>query len=196
MSCFSAPSSSRFTLDALTGELVIAHLPPSALAGPDGAKILSKCLGAGGPLTSISRTASEVSIIAGEHASLGLAAWTDSKLEKGWRALRVRGPLPFDVVGVVSTLSAPLAASGIPIFVVSVFETDYILVKVDSFARAISALRTAGHTVAIEADVTTGTPSPKSTSARGSAPASPPSPSSRNVPAELTAAANLPTPPV
>ena len=68
-------------------------------------------------------------------------------MERGWRALRVRGPLAFEVVGVVASVSTALAAAGVPLFVISTFDTDYVLVKAQSLERAISALRLAGHEV-------------------------------------------------
>jgi hypothetical protein len=59
----------------------------------------------------------------------------------------VQGPLPFDLVGVLADLLAPLRAENIPVFVVSTFSTDYILVKSDVVTDAIRVLAAAGHTV-------------------------------------------------
>jgi hypothetical protein len=68
--------------------------------------------------------------------------------ERGWKALRVRGPLPFDLVGVVASISGPLAGAGAPAFVISTYDTDYILVSSEDLPRAVSSLRAAGHVVA------------------------------------------------
>ncbi len=65
--------------------------------------------------------------------------------EDGWRALRIEGSLDFSLVGVLARISAILAARGIAIFAVSTFDTDYILVKSDAFARAVEALSEAGY---------------------------------------------------
>ena len=43
-------------------------------------------------------------------------------------AFMVEGPLDFALTGVVSRLSVTLADAGIPIFVISTYDTDYILV--------------------------------------------------------------------
>ena len=59
----------------------------------------------------------------------------------------VRGPLDFAITGVVSALSAPLAQAGIPIFVMSTFDTDYLLVREARLGDAVSVLRDAGHEV-------------------------------------------------
>lgn len=67
--------------------------------------------------------------------------------EGGRRLLTVRGPLPFDAVRILAAIAAPLAAAGIPIFVLSSFEADHILIEQERFDRAVSALRSAGHRV-------------------------------------------------
>jgi len=64
-----------------------------------------------------------------------------------WRALKVRGPLDFALVGVLLTLLTPLAEAGISVFALSTYNTDYILVPADRLDAAIRALRAAGHQV-------------------------------------------------
>ncbi len=60
----------------------------------------------------------------------------DEHIEHGWRAFAVEGPLPFSMTGVVSGFTSPLAAAGIAVFVVSTYDTDYLLVKAPDFERA------------------------------------------------------------
>ncbi len=67
--------------------------------------------------------------------------------EDGWRGFRVRGPLDFSLVGVLSDLSGALADAEIPIFAVSTFETDYILVKEKDYNGAVSVLKSSGHSI-------------------------------------------------
>lgn len=67
--------------------------------------------------------------------------------DSGWRCLRVAGKLDFDMVGVLSGLTGCLSAAGIPVFVVSTFETDYLLVKRDSLGSAAKALQGAGYSI-------------------------------------------------
>ena len=69
-------------------------------------------------------------------------AWPASRADRGWRALQVEGALPLDVVGVLAALTAPLAAAAVPLFAISTFDTDILLVKSEHLARAIAALRT------------------------------------------------------
>ncbi len=66
---------------------------------------------------------------------------------RGWRCLKVDGPMSFYEIGVVAALVAPLAAAGISIFVVSSHDTDYLLVKGENFDRAIAVLAEAGHEI-------------------------------------------------
>ncbi len=122
----------ELTLDLLPGRLAICRLPADA-PWPDQPY---------GDFVAVTRTASELSVVCDESAI------PDGALsELGWRALRVRGPLAFEAVGVIASLSAPLASAGLPIFVISTFDTDYLLVKSADLDETICALRAEGHEV-------------------------------------------------
>jgi uncharacterized protein len=71
----------------------------------------------------------------------------DAKVEKGWRALKIIQNLDFSIVGVIAEISSHLAQAHISIFVLSTFNTDYILVKQDLLSAAIQSLRQAGYTI-------------------------------------------------
>ena len=60
--------------------------------------------------------------------------------ERGWRAFELEGPIPFGVTGVIASLTTPLAAAGIPVFVISTYDTDLLLVQEPALARAKSTL--------------------------------------------------------
>ena len=70
--------------------------------------------------------------------------------EDGWRAFRIQGVLDFSLVGVLAPIADVLAENEIGIFVVSTFNTDYVLVKRDQFERALDLLACAGYTVVAE----------------------------------------------
>ena len=55
--------------------------------------------------------------------------------------------MDFSMIGVVASLVAPLAEAGVSVFVVSTFDTDYLLVKKADFEGAVVALRAVGHEV-------------------------------------------------
>lgn len=71
-------------------------------------------------------------------------------MEQGWRMFKVAGVLDFSLTGVIAGISSVLASAGIGIFVLSTFNTDYILVKNDDFVAAGKALQLAGYTVRAE----------------------------------------------
>ncbi|BBO88821.1 hypothetical protein DSCOOX_20010 [Desulfosarcina ovata subsp. ovata] len=71
----------------------------------------------------------------------------DVRAERGWRALVIDGPLDFALTGILAQIAHPLADAGIPIFALSTFDTDYVLVKDSDLKRAINALGEAGHPV-------------------------------------------------
>ena len=67
--------------------------------------------------------------------------------EDGWRALQVRGPLSFDLVGILNALTDPLARTGISVFAISTFDTDYLLVRDEDLHQAVRVLRREGHEI-------------------------------------------------
>jgi len=95
---------------------------------------------ANGPLTSITRTAEELSIVCAEKNVPG-----ETTAERGWRALSVAGPLDFELTGVLASLTGPLAAAGIPVFGISTYDTDYLLVRATDLPAAVDVLLAAGH---------------------------------------------------
>lgn len=121
------------SLARVPGKLAVCRLPPEASL-PDWLR---------GTITSVTRTPDELSIICEDTAVPG-----EVQAARGWRALRVEGAMPFEITGVAAALTAPLAAAGISLLLVATFDTDYLLVREDSFDDAMRALRAAGHTVA------------------------------------------------
>ena len=95
-----------------------------------------------GGFYSITRTADELSIVCLEQD-----APEEARRETGWRCLKVHGPFAFSVTGVLASLAEPLARAGVGIFVISTFDTDYLLVKETDLERAVAALVEAGHGV-------------------------------------------------
>jgi hypothetical protein len=90
----------------------------------------------------IVRTEEELSIVC--DSSIELAG---GEKNGGWSCLEAAGPLDFSLSGVLSGISSVLAAASISIFVISTFNTDYILVKSAELENAVRALREAGYEV-------------------------------------------------
>ena len=100
---------------------------------------------------SITRTSQELSIVVDE-----VAVPVQVQAARGYRALRIEGPLPLDVVGVLAAVADPLAAAGIPIFAIATFDTDYVLVRESDLAPVVAILTTAGHAVEREGSAASG----------------------------------------
>jgi uncharacterized protein len=96
-----------------------------------------------GPFRSVTRTDNEVSVVCRDHD-----VPEGESVDRGWTVLEVMGPLDFSLSGVVASLVGPLAESDVPIFVISTFESDYVLVRSADLARAADALEEAGHVFA------------------------------------------------
>jgi len=98
-----------------------------------------------GAFTSITRTASELSVVCAE----GLAP-AGITCQPGWRIFQVEGPLDFSLTGILASIAGPLADAGVSIFALSTFDTDYVMVREANLAKAVDALRAAGHHVTPE----------------------------------------------
>jgi hypothetical protein len=93
-----------------------------------------------GPFFSMTRTSDELSIVVEESfVPLGVQS------QGGWRVLKVHGPFVLTEVGVLASLAGPLAAAKISSFIISTFDTDYLLVAEENLAAAVSTLERAGH---------------------------------------------------
>jgi len=90
----------------------------------------------GAGFVSVTRTGEELSVVCPEER---LPAYVE-RAERGFRAFGVEGPLDFALSGVLASLLEPLARAGIPVFVVSTFDTDYLLVREAQAERAAQAL--------------------------------------------------------
>jgi len=102
---------------------------------------------AGGELYCATRTRDELSFVCPEHF-VERAQFHQSgeiKVERGWLALKLEGPFPFSMTGVLASFLQPLAEARVSIFAISTFDTDYVLVKEKSLPQALAALRSAGH---------------------------------------------------
>jgi hypothetical protein len=97
---------------------------------------------------SLTRTEEELSVVCDEAAGKALCgpgSPEGRRLQGGFRALKLRGPLDFSLTGVLARFLAPLAAADIPVFAVSTFDTDYVLVRDEHLQRAVAALGSAGY---------------------------------------------------
>lgn len=91
----------------------------------------------------LSKTDEEISLVCE-------SAFTPSNIiisEPGWNALRITGILDFGMIGVIAKISNILAEANISIFVISTYNTDYILLKKTSFNECLQLLKDNGYTI-------------------------------------------------
>jgi len=93
-----------------------------------------------GRFVSITRTDEELSIVCPSDQ-----APRNAKCESPWTCFKLEGPFAFSLTGVLASFLNPLAERGVPIFAISTFDTDYVLVKEEHAATALETLQAAGH---------------------------------------------------
>ncbi len=98
-----------------------------------------------GDFTSITRTAEELSIVC-----LLNSIPKDISPGPRWICLKLEGPFPFSQTGVLLSFIEPLSTNGVPIFAISTYDTDYVLVQKGFQDAALKALHSAGHDLQAE----------------------------------------------
>jgi hypothetical protein len=129
---------SVLTLISLKGTFAVTRLPPEdPIPG----------WATGASFTSITRTPDELSIVCPQdNVPSGV------EFESQWCCLRGGGRLDFSLVGILAAVTTPLAAAGVPVFAISTYNTDYLLVKARDFEHAVEVLRAAGQEVDVDTD--------------------------------------------
>jgi uncharacterized protein len=95
---------------------------------------------------SITGTKDELSVVAAQNDNI-----TDNiKCNKNWRILKICGPLDFSLVGIVADLTCILKEEKIPVFIISTYDTDHILMKQKDLNNGIKALTNQGYTISEE----------------------------------------------
>lgn len=122
-------------LEHLSGRYSICRLDP-------GAQLPGLIGQSRGRLVAATRTPEELSIVCPEEL-----APPGAKVSADWAALRVKGTISHDVTGVLAAIVAPLAAAELPIFAISSFDTDYVLVPAVHLSEVVGVLADAGHAV-------------------------------------------------
>jgi hypothetical protein len=95
-----------------------------------------------GDFSSVSRIREELSVICASRS-----VPDNVRASRGWRAIKIEGPLDLDLVGILVSVAVPLAHAGIGILPVGTFDTDYILVRDRQLGEALKALRATGFNI-------------------------------------------------
>jgi hypothetical protein len=91
--------------------------------------------------TFIAKTEEELSLVCPVES----VPETTIEKDPGWKCFRVQGQLEFSLIGILSGISGVLANNKIGIFVISTYNTDYVMVKENQFDSAIECLEKAGY---------------------------------------------------
>lgn len=67
--------------------------------------------------------------------------------DDGWKALRIQGVLDFSLIGILSKIATVLANNNIPIFALSTYNTDYLLIKKENHEKAVKVLENTGYKI-------------------------------------------------
>lgn len=126
-------NSLRRGLTAIPGRFVVCRYGPDEL-------LPTWLLHEAARVWSVTRTPTEMSVVCDEDDVP--PSVTPAPLR--WRAFQVDGPIPFDELGVIAGLSAPLAAAGVPVFVISTHDTDLVLVPEEKLPQALESWKHQG----------------------------------------------------
>lgn len=94
-------------------------------------------------LYSITKTRDELSVVAIQNDRM----LKDVFINRDWRIIKIEGPLDFSLVGIIADISAVFKKRQIPIFTLSTYDTDYVLVKQNDLYAGIQALKESGYNV-------------------------------------------------
>lgn len=102
---------------------------------------------------SFTQTDTTLSIIMDDATMSLFPDHTLNTQEGDWRLIAIGdGPLGFDECGIVSEFSRPLSESGIGLFYLSTFSSDYIMVNDQDFEQAVACLKETSRSVNLAND--------------------------------------------
>jgi hypothetical protein len=91
---------------------------------------------------SVTFTDEEISIVTKEDLGTNC-----SKIEKNWKCLKIKGQLDFNLIGVIHNILDVLMKAEVSLFVISTYNTDYILVRENMLHKALEALKNNGYDI-------------------------------------------------
>lgn len=95
-----------------------------------------------GGFVTVSRTAAELSVVCAQrHVP------AEVRQERDRVALGIAGVVEMTTIGVLASICRTLANARVPVFVISTFDTDWLIVRADRFGAAHEALLAAGHRI-------------------------------------------------
>ena len=89
---------------------------------------------------SVSKTENELSLVCSEVVEV-----QSLQSSNGWKCIKVKGPLDFNLTGILAGISDILTKGNISIFAISTFDTDYILIRSQDLSSARNKLMKADY---------------------------------------------------
>ena len=93
-----------------------------------------------GEFTSITRTSDELSVVC-----LSENVPPEIRPPQHWVCLKLQGPFPFSLTGVLLSFIEPLSSNSVPIFAISTYDTDFVLIQEEFAGTTFDLLQKAGH---------------------------------------------------
>ncbi|EFI28694.1 hypothetical protein CC1G_13720 [Coprinopsis cinerea okayama7 len=85
---------------------------------------------------SVTRTPEEVSIVGEEYDGMP----EQFRSHSTWTCIKIKGPMEHGLVGVMAAFTAPLKEAKVPVFAISTWNTDFVLVPTAQVTSAVQAL--------------------------------------------------------
>ncbi len=123
-------------------ELVLIEHPEPLVVARLGAGADLPDWASSGTVLSVTATASETSVVCGARG-----VPRKVRQQGPFLAFSVEGTLDFSLTGILARLLAPLAEASVPVFALSTFDTDWLLVPADRAPAAVEAWRRSGRVV-------------------------------------------------
>ena len=91
---------------------------------------------------SVTRTNEEISVV-----TIQTNISENIRCSRDWRILKVAGPLALSLTGIIARISDVLKEKDIPIFTISTYNTDYILLGEKDLSAGVKALQDNGYNI-------------------------------------------------
>lgn len=95
---------------------------------------------------SVTRTSDELSVVALQNELIS----GEVLCNRDWRIIKIEGPLDFSLVGIIAEIATIVSKKKIPIFTISTYDMDYVLVKENDLDKAVGAFEEDGYDVRYE----------------------------------------------
>jgi len=93
-----------------------------------------------GSFFSVTRTTEEVSMV-GEAYTLMPSSYRE---QSTWSCIKIQGPMEHSLTGVMAAITVPLKLAKVPVFALSTWNTDYVLIPTEMLAKAVRTLERDG----------------------------------------------------